>query len=197
MKGNQLMPTQSKIKTILTASVFAPILLLVLVGACGKNKKSSAELVAAAPIQSSGDGILQSDDATPGLAYCESEDEKAEEDEDEEKEDKEDSADDEASLKGKDKASGKVKKDCPTTAPAGTATPSTAGASLAEGQKIYTANCQGCHGALPGEEQGASGAAILAASSVGPHKSITPWPAGAASTLSAQAAAESLSMAMK
>lgn len=90
----------------------------------------------------------------------------------------------------------------PAPAPAPTPTPTpapapTPGASLAEGQKIYNANCQGCHGALPGEKQGRSAAQILSASGVGSHRNVTPWPAGQASALSAQLAAESLSMALK
>jgi hypothetical protein len=86
----------------------------------------------------------------------------------------------------------------PTPAPTPVPTPApTPVASLAEGQKIYNANCQGCHGALPGEKQGRRAAQILSASGVGSHRNVTPWPAGQASALSAQLAAESLSMALK
>jgi mono/diheme cytochrome c family protein len=119
--------------------------------------------------------------------------------EDEESEEGE-AAEGKGAAKGK-KDKGKAteaKKECPApTAGTGTTTPAAGTASLAEGQKIYNANCQGCHGALPGEKQGASAADILGASTVGAHKGVTPWPIAQASALSAQDAAASLAAAMK
>ncbi len=86
----------------------------------------------------------------------------------------------------------------PAPAPAPAPVPAPAAqASLIEGQKIYKANCESCHGALPGEKQGRTAAQILAAASIGPHKGLTPWPAVKASSLSPELAAASLEMALK
>ncbi|HYX34439.1 MAG TPA: cytochrome c [Oligoflexus sp.] len=179
--------------------IFLQVVLLIIIGACARKKQSSPAPSAPLPAAASSDDAVASEDATVGLDTCEKEDEIEEEEKEEEEaevEDADDDSADEAALKDKDKAP-KVKKDCVPATTGTTPAASTTGASLAEGQKIYTANCQACHGALPGAKQGASGDTILASSTLGPHKAVTPWPAGQASTLSAAAAAESLSMAMK
>lgn len=184
---------------LLSAAVFAQIILLVLLGACGKNKKSSSEPAALASINSAADAIPSVGAESTTIESCLKDDEEKEE-EVEVEEEEEAENDDEVALKAKDKGNkGKKSQECTTTTtPASApASSSTGAASLAEGQKIYAANCQSCHGALPGQKQGRSADAILAASTVGPHKSITPWPAGQASALSAQLAAESLAMAMQ
>jgi hypothetical protein len=177
------------------------MMLLALLGACSQSKKTGVNAAAAAPIQGSSDaseaGSGNDEDSSTALDDCDEEKKGKGGDEDEAEAEYEDDEDEAALAPKKDKGN-KVKKECPvpgTTASTPAATTGTV--SLAEGQKIYAASCQGCHGALPGEKQGASAQSILSASSVGPHKGITPWPAGPGSALSAQDAAASLAAAMK
>jgi hypothetical protein len=195
------MAPRNAIRSFLSLLLMIPMMLLTGLTACSKSKTTGGTAAALAPIQGEGDaGVAAGDDDTDEAVSkdeCDKDDELASEDEGKEEED-EDA--EKAALKADKADKGKkAKKECPMpgstpTAPA----PTTGGTvSLAEGQKLYTANCQGCHGALPGEKQGSSAATILSASGVGAHKGITPWPAGAGSTLSAQDAAASLAAAMK
>lgn len=190
------MAPRNTIHSFLSLFLIVPMMLLALLGACSQSKKTGVNAAAAAPIQSSSDasaaGSEDDEESSTALEDCD----KEEEGEDEaEAEDEDGEA--EAALKPKEKGN-KIKKECPVpgTTPA-TPAATTGTASLAEGQKIYAASCQGCHGALPGEKQGASAQSILSASSVGAHKGVTPWPAGPGSALSAQDAAASLAEAMK
>lgn len=192
------MAPRNAIRSFLSLLLLIPLMLLNGLTACSKSKNSGGTAAGVAPIQGSSDASDagadgDSDESSTSLEDCDKDG--SGEGEDEGKEEEEADAET-AGLKA-DKADkgNKVKKDCPVP---GT-TPTTTGgtASLAEGQKLYTANCQGCHGVLPGEMQGSSAASILSAASVGAHKGITPWPAGAGSALSAQDAAASLAAAMK
>jgi hypothetical protein len=184
--------------SLLSLFIIIPILLLSFLGACSKSKNTGVEASAAAPIRSGSDATADtdadSDEASTALEDCKKNDDDA----DEEEEAEDDESDAGLKGKGKENKGNKVRKDCPVPATGtGSPAPATGSASLAEGQKIYAANCQGCHGALPGEEQGASAQSILAAASIGPHKGIAPWPAAQASTLTAADAAASLAEAMK
>lgn len=196
------MAPRNAIRSFLSLLLVIPMMLLSGLTACSKSKNSGGTASALAPIQGSSDASDagsddDGDDSSTSLEDCDKDDKVEAEDEGEE----DDYADAENAALKADKANkgGKTKKECPApgTAPTPT-TPTTGGtASLAEGQKLYAANCQGCHGALPGEMQGSSAAKILSAANVGAHKGITPWPAGAGSALSAQDAAASLAAAMK
>jgi hypothetical protein len=195
------MAPRNAIRSFLSLLLMIPMMLLSGLAGCSKSKTSGGTAAASAPIQgdadagAAGSASDSDEDSSASLEDCDKDDESEAEEEGKEDEDTET-----ASLKADKAEKGKKgKKECPMpgTTPT-TTTPPTAGTvSLAEGQKLYAANCQGCHGALPGEEQGASAATILSASGVGAHKGITPWPAGAGSALSAQDAAASLAAAMK
>lgn len=193
------MAPRNAIRSFLSLLLMIPMMLLTGLTACSKSKTSGGTAAALAPIQGEGDasaaGGDEDTDEASSLDDCDKDDELASEDEGKEAED-EDA--EQASLKADKANKGKKgKKECPMPGSTPTAPAPAGTASLAEGQKLYAANCQGCHGALPGEMQGSSAASILSASGVGAHKGITPWPAGAGSTLSAQDAAASLAAAMK
>lgn len=194
------MVPRNTIRSFLSLILIVPMMLLTSLGACSKSKKTAVDAAGLAPIQGTSDasassGDEDSDEASSSLENCDKDDE-LESGDDQAKEDEDDGETELAPKADKPEKGKKSKKDCPVPPTAGTGT--TAGtASLAEGQKLYTANCQSCHGALPGEKQGSSATEILNASGVGAHKNITPWPAGAGSTLSAQDAAASLAEAMK
>jgi hypothetical protein len=197
------MALRNKWNIFLSLALIVPMMLLVFLGACSKSKKTGVDAAGVAPIQSTSDasaaGSEDEDDSSTALEDCEKNDDNEDEEEEAENDDSEEDGELKAKGKGQDKGKGnKIKKDCPVpgTTPA-TPAATTGSASLAEGQKIYAANCQGCHGALPGQEQGASAQSILGASTIGPHKGLTPWPAAQASALSAQDAAASLAEAMK
>jgi hypothetical protein len=203
LKGNITMASRLKMNRLPSLFLIIPMLLLAILGACSKSKKTGVDAAGSAPIQSSSDAsadaAVDSEDASTALEDCKKNDD--DEDEEEEAEDDESDESDTAPKgkgKGKENKGNKIKKNCPVpTAGNGEAAPATGTASLAEGQKIYAANCQGCHGALPGEEQGASAQSILGAANLGVHKGIAPWPVAQASTLSPQDAAASLAEAMK
>jgi mono/diheme cytochrome c family protein len=200
------MAPRNAIRSFLSLFLMIPMMLLSGLAGCSKSKTSGGTAAALAPIQGDADaGAAGSasdtdEDSSASLEDCDKDDESEAEEEGKEDESKEDEDAEIASLKADKAEKGKKgRKECPMpgTTPT-TTTPPTAGTvSLAEGQKLYAANCQGCHGALPGEKQGSSAASILSASGVGAHKGITPWPAGAGSALSAQDAAASLAAAMK
>lgn len=191
--------------------LLATLLLLVGLGACRQKKDSQP--VAPAPVAAA-DAASRgtADDTLEGdLKVC-IRDNGQEMDEEADKADEETEAEVQLKAKEKTKGNGKAKKggdseDCinkdEPLDPNGSAPPPAGGtggtgtASLAAGQQIYAANCQSCHGALPGAKQGSTANEILAASGIGPHKSISPWPAGAASALSASLAAESLALALR
>jgi mono/diheme cytochrome c family protein len=203
LKGRKIMAPRNAIRSFLSLLLMIPMMLLTSLTACSKSKTSGGTASALAPVQggadanASGSDSDSDEDSSTSLEDCDKDEEV--EAEDEGKED-EDADAEKAGLKADNTNKGKTtKKECPAPGTAPSTTTPTAGgtASLAEGQKLYTANCQGCHGALPGEEQGASAPTILNASGVGAHKGITPWPAGAGSALSAQDAAASLAAAMK
>ncbi|WP_141736207.1 hypothetical protein [Oligoflexus tunisiensis] len=174
-------------------SVLISLTLVLFLGACGQSKKSGGTAAALAPIAAENTGVTSgSGDAVAVPAdQCKEDDNEGEDEED----DIEVEVENGLALK-KDKPK-KDKKVCVPSTGVGSNPAATGSASLVEGQKIYTANCQICHGALPGQKQGRSAEAILAAASLGTHKSITPWPAAAASTLSAELAAESLALVLK
>lgn len=194
------MAPRNAIRSFLSLFLMIPMMLLSGLAGCSKSKTSGGTAAALAPIQgdadagAAGSASDSDEDASASLEDCDKDDETEAEEEGKEDEDAET-----ASLKADKAEKGKNgKKECPMPGTTPTTTPPTAGTvSLAEGQKLYAANCQGCHGALPGEQQGSSAASILSASGVGAHKGITPWPAGAGSALSAQDAAASLAAAMK
>ena len=196
------MAPRNAIRSLLSLLLLIPMMLLTGLTACSKSKTSGGIAAAQAPIQGSSDAndagsTDDSDEASTSLEDCDKDDKVEAEDEGEEDEYTDSEA---ASLKADKANKGKnTQKECPAPGTAPTTKAPTAGGtvSLAEGQKLYAANCQGCHGALPGEMQGSSAAKILSASTVGAHKGITPWPAGAGSALSAQDAAASLAAAMK
>ncbi len=188
----QFQALRSRISLVLITLV----MIVASLGACSKSKNTAVDASALAPVQGSSDGTAAdtTDSKDSASDDCKEDDAMAPGHESESDDD------DDTELALKEEKGGKGKKgmkDCPVP---GTTTPPAAGtgtASLAEGQKIYAANCQSCHGALPGEMKGASATKILGASGVGAHKGIMPWPAGAASNLSAQDAAASLAEAMK
>ena len=196
------MAPRNTIRSFLSLLLVIPMMLLTGLTACSKSKTTGGTAAALAPARGSSDARDagsddDSDESSSSLEDCDKEDKVEAEDED--KEDEYADADTAALKADKADKGQKTKKECPApgTTPAPT-TPTAGGtASLAEGQKLYAANCQGCHGALPGEKKGSSAATILGAASVGAHKGITPWPAGAGSALSAQDAAASLAAAMK
>lgn len=195
------MAPRNAIRSFLSLLLMIPMMLLTGLTACSKSKTSGGTAAALAPIQGEGDASAAGgDDDTDEASSkddCDKDDELASEDEGKEEEYEDEDAEKAALKADKANKGKKTKKECPVPGSTPTAPAATGTASLAEGQKLYAANCQGCHGALPGEKQGSSAASILSASGVGAHKGITPWPAGAGSTLSAQDAAASLAAAMK
>ncbi len=196
------MAPRLKIKSFLSLFLIIPMLMLSFLGACSKSKKTGVDAAGAAPIQSTSDASAagtegEDEDRTTSLEDCPKDEEATADGEEAEDSEEAEGKGAAKEKKGKGQPVEEVKKECPApTAGTGT-TPATGTASLAEGQKIYNANCQGCHGALPGEKQGTSATNILSAASVGAHKGVTPWPMARASSLSAQDAAASLAAAMK
>ncbi|HET9241148.1 MAG TPA: hypothetical protein VFO10_28035 [Oligoflexus sp.] len=192
------MAPRNAIRSFLSLLLMIPMMLLTGLAACSKSKNSGGTAAALAPIQGESDANASGSDADSKDGSTSLEDcDKDEGVESEGDSGEDDYADEESAALKADKAQKgkKGKKECPVP---GTAPATTGGtASLADGQKLYAANCQGCHGALPGEQQGSSAASILSASGVGAHKGVSPWPAGAGSALSAQDAAASLAAAMK